>query len=282
MKRILVPIDFSAPSRASFTFAIDLAARAHANIYAVHMVELPLLAETTFGVQPYVLDPHLLHDAINRSNTLFDQIKKQIPTDVTVNFENVNNYVVPGILSYIDKYKIDLIVMGTRSTTGLQGFLMGSAAEKIVRFSPVPVITIPHDVTTDSIKDIVLPHTLELDQKDLITDLKALQQLLHARLHILLINTPLNFQDERQARKKLERFAGHYKLHDFTFNLRSHQSESGGILEFMDEIKGDMIAMSTNGRTGLAHFLKGSIAEAILNKIDHPIWTSRIKKKALA
>jgi nucleotide-binding universal stress UspA family protein len=35
----------------------------------------------------------------------------------------------------------------------------------------------------------------------------------------------------------------------------------------MNEIHGNMIAMATHGRTGLAHFFKGSIAEGVLNRI---------------
>lgn len=46
----------------------------------------------------------------------------------------------------------------------------------------------------------------------------------------------------------------------------------------MNEIRGDIIAMPTNGRTGLARFLKGSITESVLNRIDHPIWTWKLEK----
>ena len=162
----------------------------------------------------------------------------------------------------------------------------------------------------------MFPNTLELDQEDLIQRLKELQQLLTAKLHILLINTPINFYSEEQARKMLQRFANrkaandgweksvgtsiffidilvldreqarkmlqrfakHYALNDFTLNFRNHQSERAGVLAFADEIKGDMIAMATHGRTGLAHFFQGSIAESVLNRVDQPIWTYRLKK----
>ena len=124
----------------------------------------------------------------------------------------------------------------------------------------------------------MFPNTLELDQEDLIQRLKELQQLLTAKLHILLINTPINFYSEEQARKMLQRFAKHYALNDFTLSFRNHQSERAGVLAFSDEIKGDMIAMATHGRTGLAHFFQGSIAESVLNRVDHPIWTYRLKK----
>jgi hypothetical protein len=74
------------------------------------------------------------------------------------------------------------------------------------------------------------------------------------------------------------RIAWYYKLHNCSLNFRSNSFESDGILEFMNEIRGDIIAMPTNGRTGLARFLKGSITESVLNRIDHPIWTWKLEK----
>jgi nucleotide-binding universal stress UspA family protein len=35
------------------------------------------------------------------------------------------------------------VVMGTRGRTGLKHLLLGSVAEKLVRLSPVPVVTVP-------------------------------------------------------------------------------------------------------------------------------------------
>ena len=276
MKRILVPIDFSMASRASLKFAIELAAKAHAEVYVLHMIELPFLQETTFGIQPYPVDDEQLEKAIRSANRMFEEITKQLPTKVKVHFNTANNDIVPGTQAFIEENRIDQIVMSMRGQHAPEEFFIGSTAEKIVRVSPVPVISIPRPVELASIRNIVFPTTLELDQDDLIKDLKELQGLLHATLHILQVNTPTNFYDERQAWERLEHFARHYDLGDFTLNFRSHQFERSGIIEFVNEINGDMVAMATHGRTGLAHLFKGSIAEAVLNRIDHPIWTWKL------
>ena len=46
------------------------------------------------------------------------------------------------ILNLAAERKIDLIVMGTHGRTGVKRFLLGSVAERVVRESPVPVLTI--------------------------------------------------------------------------------------------------------------------------------------------
>ncbi len=277
MKKILVPTDFSAPSKASFKFAIDLASKANAEVHVVHMNELPLLPETTFGIQPYSLDPQVLTRAIEAANRAFENMKKEYASNVQVYFQTINDYVVPGMRVYIEDNNVDLVVMSTHGASDLEEFFIGSTAEKIARFSPVPVISIPKEIRLDTIRNIVFPTTLELDQNDLMKDLKEFQRLLNAKLHVLLINTPLHFYDDHEAHQRLERFAKYYDLHDFTLNFRNHRYERSGVLEFMNEIKGDMIAMATHGRTGFAHFFKGSIAEGVLNRIDHPIWTWNLK-----
>jgi nucleotide-binding universal stress UspA family protein len=277
MKRILVPTDFSTPSKASYKFAIDLASRAHGEVHVVHMNELPLLPETTFGIQPYPRDPEALTKIIQAANKAFEAMKKQYPSDVPVYFNTISDYVVHGIQEYIRDNDIELVIMSTHGASNLEEFFIGSTAEKIVRLSPVPVIAIPREIKLETIKRIVFPTTLELEENDLIKNLKELQTLLNAKLHVLLINTPLDFYNEQEATKRLERFAKYYNLNDFTLNFRSHQFERTGILEFMNEIHGDMIAMATHGRTGPAHFFKGSIAEGVLNRIDHPIWTWNLK-----
>jgi nucleotide-binding universal stress UspA family protein len=181
------------------------------------------------------------------------------------------DYVVPGLLDFIDKNSIDQVVMSTHGANDMYEFFVGSTAEKVVQLSSAPVISITQATTLASIKNILLPNTLELDQHDLMNDLQSLQHLLGATLHILLINTPRDFYDEQQGRERLERFATHYNFHDFTLNFRSNRVERSGIIKFMGEVKADMIAMATHGRTGLAHILKGSVAEDVLTLIDCPL-----------
>ena len=48
----------------------------------------------------------------------------------------------PEILNLTAEQDIDLLVMGTHGRTGLKHFLLGSVAERVVRESPVPVLTI--------------------------------------------------------------------------------------------------------------------------------------------
>lgn len=278
MKKILVPTDFSQFSMGAFRFAAALAARARAELFVVHVIELPFLPETTFGVQPYRVDPELINDLERRAIEAFEHLRAKYSDDTPVTFHAIHDNVISGIRYFVERNQIDLVVMSTHGASGPDEFFIGSTAEKIVRFSSVPVIAVPKETDLATIRNIVFPNTLELDQDDLIQRLQELQRLLTAKLHIVLINTPINFRTDEQGRKLLNKFAKHYAFHDFTLNFRNHQSERAGVLAFADEINADMIAMATHGRTGLAHFFQGSIAESILNRVDHTIWTYKLKR----
>ena len=77
MKRIFIPTDFSDSSQASFKFALDLAKEADAKLFVVHMIGLPILPETTFGIQPRPFDPKLSKELESRATTAFQKMNRK-------------------------------------------------------------------------------------------------------------------------------------------------------------------------------------------------------------
>jgi len=62
--------------------------------------------------------------------------------DVAVEQVFVLGEVVPAVLAEAAKRHADVIVMGTHGRTGLAHLFMGSVAERVLRQSPVPVLTV--------------------------------------------------------------------------------------------------------------------------------------------
>lgn len=59
-----------------------------------------------------------------------------------------------AVVAYAVENDIDLIVMGTRGKTGFERYLLGSVAEKVVRVSPIPVLTVHLDDRDELLADI--------------------------------------------------------------------------------------------------------------------------------
>ncbi len=281
MKRILVPCDFSAPSREAYKFALQLAKATAGEIFVVHVISFPVMYESTFGVQPYPLDTQQIKRMEDNAGDAFNKLKKEdvLSDQIPVTFLLLYDYLLPAITTFVEKKQIDLVVMGTSGSSGMEEFFIGSNTEKVVRFSTVPVISLHRAPVLKSLKSIVVPTNLELNQTDFITRVKTLQDFFAAKLHLLWINSPRHFKTDNDAKNEMAEFCRHYKLENCTLNIRNSPKEKQGIIDFVHEIGGDMLAMATHGRKGLAHLFSGSITESVVNHIDCPIWTYVVGKK---
>jgi nucleotide-binding universal stress UspA family protein len=181
------------------------------------------------------------------------------------------------ILDYIRSEEIEFVVMGSHGASGLKEFFIGSNAEKIVRRSPVPVLVVKN-YFSGNVKNIVFPNTLQTEhQEDLVMKVKALQNLFKAQLHIVYINTPINFASDRVTLARLQAFASRFMIKDFTINIYNHHNEEEGINLFARKVNAELIAMGTHGRKGIAHLINGSLAEDVTNHADSLVWTYTLK-----
>jgi nucleotide-binding universal stress UspA family protein len=280
MKRILVPCDFSEPAIEAYKFALDLATASEGEVLVLKAIDLPIMLAGGFDVQPYTFDPSILKDLEDDAKKKYAEMKKkqgQLRAQET--FHVKVGAVTPMIRNFIDNQKIDLVIMGTHGSTGLNEYLYGSNTERVVRFSPVPVLAIRKAPAISSVKKIAFPSTLSLDQTELVSKVKSLQDFFGASLHLLWVNTPAFFRRNQEVNVLLKEFVIHFKLKDYTLNIRNDISEQEGIVAFANEINADIVAMATHGRRGLAHLLTSSIAEDVVNHVQCPIWTYSIHKK---
>lgn len=276
MKKILVPCDFSEQAIFAFRLAIDLSEQSRREIHLLHVVELPVMHDSML-MPTLAFEATLLKELGDGAENQFRKIKSEYASDIPVVTKVVFGNTSMMILDYIKDEEIELVVMGTKGATGLRELVIGSNAEKIVRRSPCPVITVRKYSKLRTIKNIVFPNSLEQDQEDLVQHVKALQDFMKATLHIVWINTPGNFTSDNLTLVRLKEFAKRFMLKDYTLNVFNDTYEESGVISFAHTINADMIAMGTHGRRGLNHLMSGSVAEDVVNHIDCPIWTYTIK-----
>jgi nucleotide-binding universal stress UspA family protein len=278
MKKILVPCDFSKPAINAFRFALDVATQSKGSVHLLNVVELPMMHDTV--LMPVLnFEEQLLNDLRENAEKRFKKItEKYSAENVKVVVQTVFGSVSRMIQDYIKDESIDLVVMGSHGATGARELFIGSNAEKVVRNSPVPVLVIK-DYFKGPIKSIVFPNTLDTEnQEDLVMKVKALQNFFKAHLHLVWINSPLNFTSDSVTNARLEAFAKRFMLKDYTVSVFNHTDEEKGILEFSDSIKGDLIAMGTRGRKGIAHLINGSLAEDVVNHNKGLVWTYSVQQ----
>lgn len=279
MKNILVPCDFSKPAINAFRFALDIAAQSAGTVHLVNVVELPVLHDTV--IMPVLnFEQTLLNDLQVHAEKSFEKITDKYSNDAAHVVTNVSFGSVYGkIVDYIAEKNIDVVVMGSHGSSGLRELFIGSNAERLVRNSPVPVLVLK-DYFKGPVKNIVFPNNFHTDsQEELTLKVKALQDFFKAHLHIVWINTPLNFTSDTVTLERMEAFAKRFMLKNYSLNIFNHTDTEEGIFEFSKKIHGDLIAMATHGRTGIAHLINGSLAEDVVNHTKGMVWTCTLKNE---
>lgn len=141
LKRILAPTDFSEFSDHAMQYATELSSQFDAELHLLTVVD-----DST----PMLMDPEFMpvEDFISQE---MESAEKQLANrpgeswneKLTVKRERRKGNPLVEIVRYAKENEIDLIVIGTHGRSGLIHMLMGSVAEKVVRKSPCPVLTVP-------------------------------------------------------------------------------------------------------------------------------------------
>ena len=136
-RKVLCPIDFSEHSLAALDLALNVVQQNDAKLYLLNVAPLPAGAA---GFQPVPLDPYPYLDK-ERQELLVKVAREKIPGSVRYETLVVNGDPAEQVLGIARSVEADLIVMGTLGRRGLSHLVLGSVAERVVRESPVPVLT---------------------------------------------------------------------------------------------------------------------------------------------
>jgi nucleotide-binding universal stress UspA family protein len=135
--KILCPIDFDRDSIQALELASRLATQNGAAVYLLAVIAAPSEASELPPV-PLDLNPQFEAVCRGRLEAMAKDKLAGIPHEIFVESGNA----APQILKLAAEQNIDLIVMGTHGRKGVKHFLLGSVAERVIRESPVPVMTI--------------------------------------------------------------------------------------------------------------------------------------------
>jgi nucleotide-binding universal stress UspA family protein len=139
IRSILVPVDFSKPSRAGVDLALELAKKFDAKITLLHVWGLPVYAFP----EGAVFGPEVVTRLTGAAQDAVDRLKMEVSgKGVEVNAISTIGTPAEEIVERAKNGPFDLVVMGTHGRTGLTHVLLGSVAERVVRTAPCPVLTV--------------------------------------------------------------------------------------------------------------------------------------------
>lgn len=143
VKRILCPVDFSKPSLTALKASCELAGQFSAELILIHVVQ-PAQPVAAPGIPAgYMIEGYYEERAL-AAHQSFEEIRaEKVPDGVPVRTKVVQGQPADEIVREAESEKADIIVIATHGWTGWRRFIFGSVAEKVVRLSSCPVLTIP-------------------------------------------------------------------------------------------------------------------------------------------
>ncbi|MCC8402503.1 universal stress protein [Paraburkholderia sp. MMS20-SJTN17] len=141
-QHILVALDGSNFSKRALKEAVDLAALTKGVVYPVYVVDKTPL----FSYAGYY-DPITLIDAMRKDGHSVLEEAEQVCVDAEVpcraemiESESLSDDVASAVLRHAEQVHADLLVLGTHGRRGVQRLVIGSVAERVLRFSRCPVL----------------------------------------------------------------------------------------------------------------------------------------------
>ncbi|HEX4920277.1 MAG TPA: universal stress protein [Candidatus Bathyarchaeia archaeon] len=279
VKNILFATDFEVMANRALPFAVALAGRYGARLYAAHVIP----QEAYALARPESIE-RILKEAQDYARYALNQVIGPLGHR-GYSCEALVGEGSPGevITEFSQTYAADLVVLGTSSRAGLGKLFLGSVAEEVIREAPCPVLTVgPHVVTDPSagIQRILCAADFSMGSvravqfaTSLAYEYRAHLTLLHVIEGILKDSPDLAMQ--LTEKRLLDLVPPEPELQREPEVVVEIGPVAERILRVANELSADLIAMGVRGAGAFAptasHF--GSIAHKVVSLASCPVLT---------
>jgi nucleotide-binding universal stress UspA family protein len=189
MKKIIVPLDFSATSLNAFTYALHLAKKIRAEIITVHIHEIEI--NSTVEFYDFLWANYEISELSE-----FENYKSNVPklreiaekfqlSDIQISHILEQGIAADAITALAKKEKADYIVMGTNGASGVKELFLGSLTEKIINNAFTPVLAIPPHGVYNKIRKILFLTKFDAADKPILDKAVKFASLFKAPVEVL-------------------------------------------------------------------------------------------------
>lgn len=269
---ILVPLDDREPATNALDYALDVAARHDGTVHLLYVADTNKPSQVQYqGAVVDVLEQEgeaVLSDAQERAASAAVSVEKYL-----VQADPREEIVARA-------ERVDLVVMGTHGRSGIDGYLLGSVTEHVVRKTETPVVTVREAATwTYPHETILVPFDGSPHARDALDLATAVAADAGATLQLLSVVDKPTFggfgasTGEEDARELLDTAAA--DVDDVTVETRV---ETGAVPETIRTVATnagvDLLVMGTHGRQGVNERLLGSTTDRVLRSAPVPVLTT--------
>jgi nucleotide-binding universal stress UspA family protein len=142
ISQIIAPTDFSEPAAQGLKAAIEMASKFNAKLMLIHVVD----------TVPSISGTHLMSGAnavqmleqmqANARKHVENLIQSEVPDQIPCEYRVVSGKPADEIIRLSEELNADLIVIATHGYSGMERFIFGSVAERVMRKAQCPVLSV--------------------------------------------------------------------------------------------------------------------------------------------
>lgn len=289
--KIAAGIDFSAESETAANEALGIARHLGAELVLIHVstpVDVPGLgpAANASGDRALEAMRQYLSQSVERDRARLGQARERMSGhDVHVLQALIEGHADSGLCIAAKETGSDLLVVGTHGRTGLDWFLLGSVAQRVIRMADVDVLVarnrrvdagghrrvlVATDFSPSSAR--ALDRALQLAAPDAEIDVVHFyHQAPHAELYAAVrasVGAELNDRLMAELTAAGQSFIAQRRAADGP-TVRFYavaEAPVPGIVHWLERQRFDLVALGSHGRRGFRRFLLGSVAEAVARR----------------
>lgn len=258
---VLLPTDFSDNAWSAAVYALHLYKDVECQFYFLHSTKMTASTMSNFSNK---LLRVMSDNALKELNELKSMAEKS-NANANHEFDIIlsSNDLQSAIDTVIDNRDIDLIVMGTKGTSGAKGFLLGSNTVRIIKkIKNCPILIVPEEFDFIEPAQIAFPTDFNRFYGEELLPIKRLAELYNSKIRILHINEEEKLTQIQEY--NLEMLKNYLKNHKCSFHwMPDYASKTQEINDFIDELNINILVM-INYKHSL---IESIVKEPIIKKI---------------
>ncbi len=275
MKNILFPTDFSPNADNALNFAVEITRKIKGNLILFHAYSVQLI-DPNMPAEIYL--SAYQEEEKSAKESLEELSKKIVDSNKDENGKNLfgteavvtQGLVVDEVLSMINEFKIDLVVLGTHGSSGITELILGSNTASIIEKATVPVLAVPHDAEFSDIKNIVYAYDDIKSGLPSFNWLLGFAELYDSEITLLhIIESKKNTLElNKQEFEKIKQSVGYDKIR---LELVVEENVLEGINDYINSNDVDILVMAIRKRTLLDKIFNRSLTKKMAYHTKIPL-----------
>lgn len=287
---IVVPLDGSELSEAALAYVIPLAVRLNSKVVLLHVDGDPYI--DMFGG---VTTAPSFRTQTSMSNYLSAIAERLQSEGLQCETHREAGAAAAVILNYVEEHQPDLIVLSTHGRSGVRRMIVGSVTTAILPRAQTPVLVVHpregEETLDTSFENLVIPLDMSERSEDvlpiagelagalnldstLITCIPSAAQVFSGSVYDMHSYPDDLIQQAQQAADEYIQSAADAFAREYALEAQWESLEGGAaskIVEYAQTQPNSLIAMCTQGRTGLGRWVLGSVTDAVIRTGNTPV-----------